>query len=191
MGKQYKKLKDLLDCELVNDEDPETAQLIRDLRVVRKRGCLTKEELLRICKWKSARSLPLCRKNTPDRVAQVSARAFAAPLERDRFRLLTSLYGVGPPMASAILTLTDPARYGVIDIRVWQTLYKLKSVYKKPKGVGFTFKDWYKFLKIFRYHAEDLGVSVRAVERTVFHYHQKIQQGRLYDTVKVGIRAQV
>ncbi len=180
---QYKDLKTLLACESIVSEDPETQRLIRDLRAVRKRGHLTREELLRICKWKSARSLPLCRKNTPERVAQVSARAFAAPLERDRFRLLTSLSGVGPPMASAILTLTDPEHYGVIDIRVWQTLYKLRSVHQKPKGVGFTFKDWYSYLKRLRYHAEGLGVSVRAVERTVFDYHRRIQEGRLYDSV--------
>ena len=84
-------------------------------------------------------------------------------------------------MASAILTLVDPKRYGVIDIRVWQLLFAIKSVRKKPKGKDFTFKDWYHYLCKLRYHAKELGVSVRAVERTLFYYHKEIQDGVLYD----------
>jgi hypothetical protein len=33
--------------------------------------------------------------------------------------------GVSVPMASALLTLLDPKRYGVIDIRVWQLLHRM------------------------------------------------------------------
>ena len=42
--------------------------------------------------------------------------------------LLTGLRGVGVPMASAILTLLDPRRYGVLDIRAWQLLFAIRSV---------------------------------------------------------------
>ena|SRR2546427_12023878 len=50
--------------------------------------------------------------------------------------LLVGLKGVRVPMASAILTLIDPRRYGVIDIRVWQLLYAIKSVQQLPGGRG-------------------------------------------------------
>ncbi len=130
MVKRYKDLKTLLACELVKDEDPKTEQLIRDLRVVRKRGYLEKDELLRICRWKSARALRHCKKNTSDKVRRISAAAFASRSERERLQLLESLHGVGIPMASAILALIDPRRYGVIDIRVWQLLFNLGSVRK-------------------------------------------------------------
>jgi hypothetical protein len=83
-------------------------------------------------------------------------------------------------MASAILTLTDPRRYGVIDIRVWQLLYELRSVSTKPGGVGFTFRHWHEFLMTLRPHAKRLGVSVRAVEYSLFCYHQRGQRGVLY-----------
>jgi len=33
--------------------------------------------------------------------------------------------GVSVPMASALLTLLDPKRYGVIDIRIWQLLHRM------------------------------------------------------------------
>jgi hypothetical protein len=177
---QYKDVKTLLNCELVTDEDPKTAQLIQDLRIVRKRGYLEKDELLLICKWKSARALPGIRKNSADEIRRISAAAFATRSERRRLELLDSLHGVGIPMASAILTLTDPRRYGVIDIRVWQLLFDLKSVHTKAKGVNFTFKNWYHYLMKLRYHAKMIGVSSRTVEWTLFRYHQKIQRGRLY-----------
>ncbi len=177
---QYKDLKTLLARELVKDEDPKTEQLIRDLRVVRKRGYLERDELLRICRWKSARALRHCKKNTSDKVRRISAAVFASRLERERLQLLDSLHGVGVPMASAILTLTDPRRYGVIDIRVWQLLFNLGSVRKKPKGIGFTFNNWYNYLMKLRHHAKKLGISARTVEWTLFRYHQKIQRGPLY-----------
>ncbi len=84
-------------------------------------------------------------------------------------------------MASAILTLVDPKRYGVIDIRVWQLLFAIRSVTKNPKGIGFNFKNWYQYLCKLRFHAKELGVSVRVVERTLFNYHKEIQDGLLYD----------
>ncbi len=186
MVKRYKDLKTLLACELVKDEDPKTAQLIHELRIVRKRGYLEKDELLRICKWKSARSLPRIKKNRADEIRQISAAAFASRSERKRLELLESLHGVGIPMASAILTLTDPRRYGVIDIRVWQALFDLKSVHTKPRGMNFTFKNWYHYLMKLRYHAKMLRVSARTVEWTLFRYHQKIHPGPLYSKDNTG-----
>jgi hypothetical protein len=83
-------------------------------------------------------------------------------------------------MASAILTLTNPRRYGVIDIRVWQLLFDLGSVRTKPGGVGFSFKNWYHYLMKLRYHARTLGVPVRTVEYSLFLYHQRVRRGPLY-----------
>ena len=59
-------------------------------------------------------------------------------------------------MASALLMLLNPKRYGVIDIRVWQLLHKIGTVSKNAEGVGFTFKNWYQFLVILRYFAKKL-----------------------------------
>jgi hypothetical protein len=86
-------------------------------------------------------------------------------------------------MASAILTLVDPRRYCVIDIRVWQVLYALGAVAQKPNGVGFTFNNWCRFLMIVRYFARKLGVDARDIERTLFIVHRTYQKGRLYRLV--------
>jgi hypothetical protein len=64
-------------------------------------------------------------------------------------------------MASAILMLLQPRRYGVIDIRVWQLLYAMGAVTKKSSGVGFNFNNWYQLLMIIRFFAKKLGVGAR------------------------------
>ena len=97
--------------------------------------------------------------------------------ERAQLEALTALDGVAVPTASAILALTNPRRYGVIDIHVWQLLFELGSIRTKPSGVGFTFDDWRDYLAVLRHHAKQLGVSVRAVEYSLFLYHQRVQAG--------------
>jgi hypothetical protein len=87
---------------------------------------------------------------------------------------------VSVPTASAILTLTDPENYGVIDIRVWQLLHKLQSVTRNPRGRGFAFSHWDLYLTILRHHAKRLKVAVRLVELTLFHFHREHQTGSVY-----------
>ena len=177
----YKTLEALLAAELVLDEDEETASLIRSLRHVKRVKVLTKQELLSICRWKSPRALRLVESNHPMTIRSLTRKALLTPSEQLRVAYLTELRGVSFPMASAILTLIDPNRYGVIDIRVWQLLFALGSVTKNAKGVGFNFKHWYQYLCKLRHHAKQCGVSVRAVERSLFLFHQRYQEGRLYE----------
>jgi len=176
----YPNLTSLLATELTRDDTPDTIQLIEDLRVVRRRGYLTKREFLTICRWKSPRSIRHCMKNSPARIRRQSVIALASRSEQVRFEALTALAGVGAPTASAILTLTDPRRYGVMDIRVWQLLLEFGSVRTKPGGAGFTFGDWHLYLVTLRGHAKQLGATVRAVEYSLFLYHQREQEGVLY-----------
>jgi len=177
---KYKSLGDLLDHEPVSREDPETAKIIRRLRHIRRDKVLSRGEFLDICYWKSVRSIRRCEQNSAKAVESVSRRVFLSRNERERLELLRSLHGVRVPVASAFLALTNPARYGVIDIRVWQLLYALKSVKTNPRGQGFRFEQWYHYLKILRYHAKRLHVQVRLVELTLFKYHKDHQIGALY-----------
>ena len=93
---------------------------------------------------------------------------------------MTQLKGVSIPAASAILMLTDPQNYGVIDIRVWQVLYKYRSVKMKPNGANFGLNNWYNYLMKIRYFAKIFNVKARDIERTIFYYHFEIQEGTLY-----------
>ena len=89
-------------------------------------------------------------------------------------------------MASAMLMLLNPRRYGVIDIRVWQLLHALGAVTKKPRGTGFNFKNWYQFLRMIRYFAKRHGVNARDIERTLFLAHQRYQKGK--GTISPGLQ---
>ncbi|HET7873990.1 MAG TPA: hypothetical protein VFN71_00590 [Methylomirabilota bacterium] len=177
----YQSLRALLGRVPIVPEEEGTAALIRRCRGIRRRGELTRAQFLAMCRWKSPRALPQYRRNPSAAVRRASRAALGTRSERRRMEHLTRLRGVSVPMASAILTLIDPRRYGVLDIRVWQLLFAVRSVGRNPRGRGFTVAQWLDFLAELRGHARALGVSARAVERTLFAYHRRVQHGRLYD----------
>jgi hypothetical protein len=162
-------------------EDPATAALIRRLGHVRAAGRFTRAELLLMCRWKSPRAEPRCRRNSAAAVRRLSARALAARGERRRMELLLGLEGVGVPMASAILTLIDPRRYGVLDIRVWRLLFARGAVRTNRAGRGFTVGQWLDYLARLRAEARARRWSCRALEWALFHAHRRRFPGRLYD----------
>lgn len=84
------------------------------------------------------------------------------------------------PMASAVLTLLDPRRYGVIDIRVWQLLHRRGYVSGSRTGVGLRVTHWLQFLAMVRRLSARLGVTARQVERALFEIHRRRQRGTLY-----------
>jgi len=176
----YDKILPLVQDHLSKDEDEKTVELMRRLRLARARGYLTPLELEAVCGWKSSRAIQQIKSNTPFMVRRATQRALATRSERRRLDELLALRGVSVPMASAILMLLDPRRYGVIDIRVWQLLHAVGAVTKKPTGIRFNFRNWYQFLMIIRYLSKKFHVTARTVERTLFIAHKRYQKGHLY-----------
>lgn len=179
----YKRLQHLVGVHLSTKEWASTQKVMNELAGAKKRGYLTKAELVKVCRWKSARAIKQIRRNHSDTIKKITKTAFATRSEQTKLSLLTDLYGVSVPMASAVLMLTNPKRYGVIDIRVWQLLHKMGSVKTNADGVGFHFKQWYRYLTILRYFAKKYGVGARDIERTLFTVHTIFQKGRVYNTV--------
>jgi hypothetical protein len=177
----YRSLRTLLRRELITREDPGTAALIRRLAHVKAAGRFTRGEFLAMCRWKSPRSCRHYERSSPATIRRVSTAALAARDEQERIAHLVALPGVSVATASAILTLIDPARYGVLDIRCWQLLFSIRSVSGNQRGRAFTLAQWAQYLTRLRGHARALGVSARAVEYTLFHCHRRLQRGRLYD----------
>ncbi len=183
---RFRNVSVLLKQHLSTKEDVKTAALIRELLHARRRGYLTREELEKVCRWKSARAIRLIKHNNAARVRAATRMALATRSERRRLEALRTLDGVSVPMASAILTLLNPRRYGVIDIRVWQLLYALGEVTRKSSGVGFNFNNWYQFLMKLRYFAKKLRVGARDIERSLFLAHQANQKSTLYHRPRKG-----
>ena len=176
----YRAAEPLVRKHLSLAEWPETAALMRKLRPARKRGYLERSELVAVCYWKSPRAINYIRSNRPAAIRAATRAALATRSERVRFQALTALSGVSVPMASSVLTLLDPKRYGVIDIRVWQLLYELGTVTKNPAAAGFSFGNWHEFLTIIRHLAGKFECKARDIERTLFMAHKAYQKGRLY-----------
>jgi len=176
----------LLRRELVTEEDAATSALMARVREARRRGFISRGEFLAMCRWKSPRALHHYQRNRARRIREVSRRALAARSERRRMEHLLALDGVSVPVASAILTLLDPRRYGVLDIRAWQMLYAMRGVDANPAGRGFSVAQWIRYLATLREHARRLRVPVRSVEYTLFLWHRKRQRGRLYERPRKG-----
>jgi len=182
MEKRYSNIQSLLSACLVHDEYSDTAPLIASLSHVSETSYFTRNEFLTMCKWKEPRER--CRQNwasnTEDEVRTLSAQAFGAPDEARRILHLCRLRGVGIPVASAFLALTDPERYGVIDIRVWQLLALYQEVDYDPDGRTLQVLHWLDYLDKIRLWAGEQKVSVRTIKRTLFQHHRDIQTERLY-----------
>lgn len=162
------------------EEGAKTSALILELRVARRRGYLQPEELEAVCRWKSSRAIRHIRANSPTAIRAATKTALSTRSERKRLEALTTLQGVSVPMASAVLMLLDPKRYGVIDIRVWELLHNLGTVTKNSRAVGFSFQNWYQFLMIIRHFAKLHGCKARDIGRALFSAHKKYQDGQLY-----------
>ena len=179
----YRDLSALLRAVPIRVEDPATAALIRRLAPARKAGVFDRQAFLAMCRWKSPRAVRHYRRHSAATIRRVSRAVLATRDESQRLALLTGLGGVSVPTASAILTLLEPRRYGVLDIRVWQLLHAIGAVRARPAGRGFTAAHWAEFLVLLREQARAHGVSTRAIEWTLFGYHQRVQTGRLYEAV--------
>ena len=180
----YNKLEPLIKKYLDTEENDATNRLIVELRSAKRRGYLLKPELVKICGWKSPRALQLIMSNSETSVNKFTREAFATRSEKRKIELLTRLNGVSVPMASSILTLLNPRRYGVIDIRVWELLYTMGIMTSNSKAVNFKFNEWYEYLVIIRHFANEFNLKARDIERTLFNVHQGYQQGNLYDKSK-------
>jgi hypothetical protein len=133
-----------------------------------------------MCRWKSPRPLKYYSLNSDDRIRTVSGEVLATQSEERRTELLTNLKGVSIPVASAILMLTDPTNYGVIDVRAWQLLYLYGSVRTMPASNKFSVANWCTYLAKIRYFARDWDATARQIEHTLYEYHKTIQEGTLY-----------
>ncbi len=182
MEKRFPDIPSLLSACLVHDEYPDTAPLIASLSHVREVGFFTRSEFLSMCKWKEPRERLRRRwaANTEEQVQALSRKALSAPDEARRILHLCRLQGVGVPIASALLTLTDPERYGVIDIRVWQVLHLYNEVDYDPRGDALQVLHWLDYLDKIRLWAGELKVTARAIERTLFQHHRDVQTSPLY-----------
>lgn len=112
--------------------------------VLRRRGYLLKDEFKSICLWKTTRQKKAYEEDSEEEIKTYTQKAINASTDKDKVESLINLNGVGIPVASAILTVIDPAKYCVIDFRAWRAL-------KWLQGINFSsYENYSKFLDDYR-----------------------------------------
>ncbi|MDZ4822427.1 MAG: hypothetical protein SH856_03105 [Flavobacteriales bacterium] len=163
-----------------DSEDKATLALFKEFQSLNKQDCLTKEQLLKILRWKSTRPLRHCMANSDKSVNEITALAFATNNDSLKMHILTALTGVNYPAASAILMFYDKTKYPVLDIRVWQQLHKAKLVDTNSRGQNFTLKQVDTYLTVIRKLAKELKLTARQVEKRIFDHDKKTRPDNLY-----------
>jgi hypothetical protein len=129
---------------------------------VAKRGYYRKAELAMVGDWKSPRIRSLLARNSDEDVRDISRLALGAP-ERLQHRILGLLVGVKDPVASALLAVSAPDRYTVIDFRAVEALEELRSIGAlkqevPPHSTG-ELPDYIQYLDCCRSIARQCGVG--------------------------------
>lgn len=133
-----------------------------------KQGFLSKEEFMKICLWKSRRSKKLLKSNSEKSIINWTRKAFEASLEIDKIQALMKLKGVALPMASAILSVTDPKKYPVIDKRCMEVLKEMGLINNK----NISKKKWQEYLEVIANLQKQYGKTAREIDKALFAYHR-------------------
>ncbi|MBA7702373.1 hypothetical protein ES703_111139 [subsurface metagenome] len=140
---------------------PDDYKLASQLAEARERGFMTRDELVMVAKWKwrGGRTRQLAVQNTEEEVQEITQSAFAAKSERLRIGALLALKGVNWPMASVILHFAFPDRYPILDIRAMETV---------GGSTLYTFEKWLEYVKLCQATANQLGVTMRELDRALW-----------------------
>ena len=94
----------------------------RPAAAARARGYYTRQELIRVCAWKTPRSHGRVTVNSRHAVVSRTRRALAGSDESERIQPLLELHGVGVPTAATLLYFAFPHDYPILDVRALESL---------------------------------------------------------------------
>lgn len=138
-------------------------------RTARKRGYLTKNELIQFFDWKTGgRGRSRCLKNTRAYVKEVTRTSFSTSNARLQIEVLALLDGVDLRVASAILHLVFPRKYPIMDYRA---LWSLGI--KKPK---YNFELWDSYCNYCKKTAQENHVGLRTLDRALWQFSKEREE---------------
>ncbi|MBG47233.1 MAG: hypothetical protein CML05_02970 [Pseudozobellia sp.] len=132
------------------------------------RGWLEKSEFLTICLWKSRRPKKLYNLNSEVEIKTATRLSFAEKDEIQKIKHLTKLHGVRIPTASAILSVTNPEKYPIIDKRCIDSLNDLGII----QWNVITESNWLQYLKVVRELGLKYNLPARNIEKGLFAYNR-------------------
>jgi hypothetical protein len=130
----------------------------------------TRNNLETIYKWKTrGRGISRIAANTDAEIADALRLAVAARTERSALAVLLGLVGIAIPVASAVLTVINPKRYTIIDVRA------LEALGAKPRII--TVGYYLAYLRFCCALALKQQVSLRVLDRALWQWSRE-QSGR-------------
>jgi hypothetical protein len=129
---------------------------------LREQGHYTREDLAAVGDWKSVRIRSRLGSNSDEDIRDITAMAFTAP-ERFQHLILTLLRGVQVRTASALLTIWDPDRHTVMDVRAIHALHSLGAIET-------TEMSYPEYLNVCRGIAGRLDVDLRTLDRALWRW---------------------
>jgi hypothetical protein len=135
-------------------------------------GDWTQDDLKWIITWKVGRAFekPTLRhflSNPDERISDAIETAVTARAVGDKVDALTSIKGVGVPVASAILLFIDPERFTVIDERAWGALREMEYI-DRELSEDPTIEEYVLYLGVCRSLANEYDVDLRMLDRALW-----------------------
>ena len=137
-------------------------------KAARGRGHYTREEFIRVCRWKSERSRSHAARNTSEAVEAATRVALSeASTERERMNALRSLHGVEWATASVLLHLAYPERYPILDQRALQAFGVVV-----PRS-SYSYRFWEAYLDAWRPLLAQAGVDGRTFDQALWQWSKE------------------
>jgi hypothetical protein len=136
-------------------------------KIISKNKFLTNKQLYEVAYWKTRRVSKIVKNNPDPIVRKITNFALNIQDEKFKVRLLCSLYGIGIPRASAILAMSEPTKYGVIDVNAWFAL-------TGKEKLNFDDYDWAWYLSRIRRLAKKHRKTPREIDMALMKHGQKI-----------------
>jgi len=170
--KGYLSKEEILD--LIEKHDRKNLWWIKQEEIIgnqlRKSMKLSKDNLYKIIEWKFESNalvktvqLNRVKKIEEQQLETISNQVFNLNVDHDlqRINLLCIFKGIGPAVASVILTFFDPENYCVLDFHVYQEVFGIR-----PKSL--TPEKYVRLLRRFRGEAKIHNLRVRDIEKAYF-----------------------
>ena len=174
--KHPKKMKLYLENSESYQEAEQIKSLFNELKKVREPLYLKATEFDRILRWKLkgqyGRQQEWRLHNNEDTLKKITSLAFNIQhINKEyelelRFGILSSLRGVGIPVASAFLALCYPEQYAVIDHRGWRQVFGVEKT-------SFTISNYKLYLENIKLFADMLGWTPQEVDLAIWEYDKQ------------------
>ena len=136
----------------------------------KKRGYMTKDDLVKVAEWKAIRNRGNCKRNSDTIIKQMTEIAFAPDCDEEvRITVLQSINGVSWAMASVILHFAFPEEYPLLDIRAMTTIGGVTNR-------TYNFDIWWNYTLFCRKEAKKHNITLRELDRALWMIDRQKKQ---------------